>query len=201
MNQQLMVLLPTLTILIFTILYIFAARYYPGGSQADAHSQGFDWVHNYWCDLLGAEATNGTKNAARPYGIMAMGILCLGISFFCYQFPHYYPTTPFWGKTIPITGIIAMLFTFLLFTPLHNIVIGLASIFGLVTLVGIFTGLCQHESTVLIGVSILCGVLMVLNNFIYYTGKYIYTLPFLQKITFLVVLLWLIAVNFSFLEK
>jgi len=201
MNTTYIALLPSLSILLFTVLYLLAARQYPGGSQADANAQGFDWVHNYWCDLLGEEATNGAKNLARPYGITAMGILGIGLTIFCYQFPNHYPVSPFWNMAIPITGGIAMFLTFLLFTPLHNMMIGLASIAGLVTLIGIFTAFYQHQTSILIGVGIFCAVLMVVNNYIYYTGQFIYALPLLQKITFLIVLLWLVAVNFSFLEK
>ena len=36
----------------FLVLYVVAAQYYPGGSQADQASRGFDWVHNYWCNLV-----------------------------------------------------------------------------------------------------------------------------------------------------
>jgi hypothetical protein len=52
-------LLPPVGILIFILLYIVAAFFYPGGSEFDTHSDGFSWKHNYWCNLLNELAIKG----------------------------------------------------------------------------------------------------------------------------------------------
>ncbi|MGB5430515.1 MAG: hypothetical protein WBM94_12640, partial [Eudoraea sp.] len=60
-------LLPTVGILIFIGLYIYAASLYPGGSQLDSNSLGFDWMNNYWCNLMNENGMNGLENPARPF--------------------------------------------------------------------------------------------------------------------------------------
>ncbi|MFN7116301.1 MAG: hypothetical protein ACK4TA_05840, partial [Saprospiraceae bacterium] len=55
-------LTPLVGIVLFLVLYIVAAFYYPGGSNADHSAKGFSIVHNYWCDLLAIGAKNGQIN-------------------------------------------------------------------------------------------------------------------------------------------
>jgi len=64
--KDLLTLLPTFGILIFCGLFVYAASLYPGGSQADINSDGFNWVHNFWCNLMLENALNGRENPARP---------------------------------------------------------------------------------------------------------------------------------------
>lgn len=40
-----------------------AVAVYPGGSWADASTPGFDWLRNYWCDLMRSTGMNGEPNA------------------------------------------------------------------------------------------------------------------------------------------
>jgi len=56
------------------------------GSQADSNSIGYDWIHNYWCDLLSEKATNGQPNPARPFSITRMAVLCLSLAVFFAKF-------------------------------------------------------------------------------------------------------------------
>ena len=87
--------LPIAGIFLFFVLYIFAASKYPGGSQADDFSIGFDWFHNYWCDLMKEVAYNESKNPARPIAIAATFLLSFSISLFSIQFPKYLPVSNF----------------------------------------------------------------------------------------------------------
>lgn len=194
-------LLPSIGILLFAILYIFAASLYPGGSQADAHHVGFDWVHNYWCNLLNVYALNGAINPARPFAILAMAILCFGLASFFYQFPRYYSINKKWDATIQISGILSMLFAVLLFTDWHDGITTLSSFFGLFTLLGIVVGLLRHSLKKYIWTGSFCILLLAANNYIYYSGDYLYFLPVLQKITFGLVLFWVVWLNLGFIKK
>ena len=46
LNPTLLAYLPIIGILLFWVLFIYAATLYPGGSQADSNSVGYDWVNN-----------------------------------------------------------------------------------------------------------------------------------------------------------
>ena len=50
-------------IVIANILLLVAMFTYPGGSQIDLDSIGYDFINNYFCDLFGIEAQNGMENS------------------------------------------------------------------------------------------------------------------------------------------
>lgn len=187
--------LPTIGILVFFTLFYLASLKYPGGSQANLQKSGFDWVNNYWCNLTDYRAMNGQKNSARNISILAMTLLCLSLSFFFVSFSNMFINNTFLRKLTQIFGFISMVFTSFLFTEYHNIFTILSSIFGLVAVIGISYGLAKSSLHLLKYWAVLCIVLLVFNNFIYQTKLSLSILPLLQKITFVSVLLWVVAVN------
>jgi len=164
---------PVLGILLFFGLYWYAATLYPGGSQMNATSIGFDWVNNYWCDLLGEKGANGMVNSARPIAITAMTILCLSLIQFFWQFANKLAPSKIWANLIKICGIISM-------SP---------------TVLGIVKGIYQSQLT-FFKISGLIGLfLLAANNYIYHTTHLLEWLPLLQKISFLIILCWMIGLS------
>lgn len=194
-QKKIIHLIPTIGILLFFILYYYSSTIFPGGSKIDRAYIGFDWINNYWCDLMDVIALGGQPNPSRPFAITAIITLCISLAFFFYQFPLYVKVNKLWKRIIQICGIIAMFFTCLIFSPFHNQVILIASIFSLFALIGMIVGIAKNKMTKHIYVALFCGVLIVVNNYIYYSGHYLHTLPWIQKITFAVVLFWLIQLN------
>ncbi len=192
--------IPAYTVLTFLILFFISTFLYPGGSQADTNSVGFSWMHNYWCDLIWPTNHREEPNPAAWAAVPAMIILCIGLVILFYQFPNYYPTDPRTAMLIRIFGAASMVCASLLFTPLHDIMIPLASLCGLIALVAIFYVLFGQTDLKLFYFGIVCMVLMGLNNAVYYSNSesLLYYLPLLQKISFLVVLTWIVSLNLSF---
>ena len=196
--KQYLKLLPTIGIILYVFLYIFSASLYPGGSQAALNSKGFDWINNYWCNLLNVEAMNGQLNPARPYAITAMIILCFSMALFFYLFPKFFFVSKFWKNATQFSGVIAMTFAVLIFTDYHDLMTSLASVFGLIALIGIFVGLAKNKSTRYLLAGVFCIFLMAINNYIYYSKQFLVALPLIQKITFAIVMVWVIALNLKF---
>jgi hypothetical protein len=187
--------------LIFSGLYIYSANLYPGGSQADLKSIGFDWVNNYWCDLLNALAMNGQINSARPVAITAMIILCASMSLFFIQFGRKLATSSITKIGIQFGGVISMIFAAFIFTGYHDLMTTLSSVLGGVAVVGIIREVYISAMTFFKWTGVLNIVLLVLNNCIYYSTYLIEYLPLIQKITFVVVLLWIIGLNIKLIKK
>jgi hypothetical protein len=61
--------LPLYSIFLSLILLGVSVSLYPGGSQANLHSVGYDWKNNYLSNLFGEKAMNGPENASRPWAI------------------------------------------------------------------------------------------------------------------------------------
>jgi hypothetical protein len=181
---------------VFVMLYILATFYYPGGSQVDKNSIGFSWVNNYWCNLLNDIAINGKTNAAKPIAITGMLTLCLTLAYFWYLFPQRIDIHKYWKCTIQISGGLSMLIAYFLFTNInHDLVTNLASIFGLIATLGTFVGLYQTKWMKLFVFGLFNMLLVVLNNYVYYTEGLIIYLPIIQKISFASFLIWICCID------
>ena len=193
--------LPTIGILVFVCLYVYSSLLYPGGSQANLKSAGFDWFNNYWCNLMNERAMNEVLNPARPYAISAMVILCMSLMLFFVQFARNIAMNRFWKLTIPLFGTLSMTFSALIFTEYHDSMTALSSIFGVFMVVGIIREVYKSNMTTFKISGIICIVLLGLNNYIYYSHQFIQYLPFLQKITFALVLGWIVGLNFQLTQN
>lgn len=201
-QRNIWILFPLAGIILFIILYIVATFYYPGGSQADKNSIGFSWMNNYWCNLLNEEAINGDRNSAQPIALIGMCILCLALSFFWFVFPTYAFGRKWYGTVIRVSGILAMVIALLLFTHInHDVVTNLASLFGLIAMVGTLAGLSKMKWYMLFFWGLLNLLLVAVNNYVYYNNELIVYLPFIQKLSFVIFLSWVGCINLNLYRR
>lgn len=184
-------LIPLVGCSLFVLLYIIAACLYPGGSNTDKTARGFDVLHNYWCDLLGPVAKNGEHNPGWRVAMWAMSVLCVALAVFWWIVPRLFERSRWYKILIAYPGIISMAIAPFLFTQYHDLIINLASIPGIIALATTFTALYRHRSYKLFVFGLACLFLIGANNYVYYTGQWLYVLPVLQKITFLLVMTWM----------
>lgn len=200
MKKGVIYYLPIFGIIVFLLLFYYSTTVYPGGSQANMSSPGFNWIHNYWCNLTDKIAMNGSNNPARPFAITAMILLCGSLLIFFNLFAVNYAGSGLRKKVIQTSGLLSMIFTSMIFTSWHNQMILLACGAGsIITIAIIITGWKGNPLIYKITAG-LCTVLLILNALIYYTGQYLIILPLLQKITFLLILLWITGLNFRMIQ-
>jgi len=192
---------PVYGILIVLALYIWAASLYPGGSVRHPEKQGFDWVHNFWCDLLTTTALNGELNSGRPYGIASMVLLCGVVAILFVLFADAYTISKRWKVIIKVCGVSSMICGALIFTSLHNIMIGISSLFALLPILGIFKGLIQSRSLLHLSLGFLVLVLLGLCNIIYYFRFLIEWLPLIQKVALGATLFWLVMMSIAMMKR
>lgn len=186
--------IPTIGIILFLGIYTYATQIYQGGHFKDIDAVGFDWVNNYWCDLISEEGRNGAFNPAAFPSKIAMLILTISLMVFFYEFPKHIGNSRFWKKVIPFSGITSMIIAIFIFTKLHDWIIVFSGFFGLIALIGIFVELARSHFRFQLWFGVFGLVLMALNNFLYFVLQYYDYLPLLQKITFVIVLMWIISV-------
>ena len=174
-------LLPTLGILTFIGLYVYATTLYPGGSQADINSVGFDWRNNFWCNLMSEDAMNGLENPASPVALIGMVILCSSMTLFFFQFADYFEKNRIWKMTIKIAGALAMLSAVFIFTKYHDIMTTILSICGVLGIIGIIRALHKNNLTFFKVSGIICMALVGINNLFYYNENLIKYLPIVEN--------------------
>ncbi len=200
-QNSIWVLTPILGTLVFICLYFISTLFYPGGSQVDKNSKGFSWTNNYWCNLLNENAMNEQHNSARPLAMASMFVLCLTLAIFWYIFPRMVDFKKSSRLIIQISGGLAMAIGMFIFTDLHDTIVNVASLCGLVATVGTFIGLHKLKWTKLFGLGILNLTLIVLNNILYYGDGLKLFLPVVQKITFLFFLLWICLISINLYRR
>ncbi len=190
--------LPIIGILIFVMLYLVAASLYPGGSSAFPEKDGFDWINSYWCNLTESYAINGKVNTARPYALSGVVILCISLTHFFFLFPRYFELKSPWDTIVAFSGLLACIFALLIHTELHDIMAIMASVFGSFTVIALFFGLRKSGWYHFIWTGVVCLILVAGNGYVYFSRNYAELLPLIQKITFAIVLLWFLSLNFTF---
>lgn len=193
--------LPTIGIIVYIMLYWFASTLYPGGNQHDLNAIGFDWMHNYWCNLMNETAMNGVPNPARPYAISAMTLLCASFTLFFIQFANRMVKSRFWKLAIQIFGVLSMVSANLIFTEHHDLMTTLSSVFGVFVVIGVIREIYRSNLSVFKLTGLFNIGLLAINNCIYYTEQGLEYLPMIQKITFVFVLLWIVGLNVKLISS
>jgi len=199
-RTKFVLLLPLAGILLFTLLYTIATFLYPGGSSLDPTAHGFNWVHNYWCELTDAYSRNGSPNAARPVALLAMLIICVSVSIFWFQLPTLFSGRPY-AKIIRFTGILSMIVAGFIFTGFHDVVIDVAGLLAGITLSLTFIGLYQGRLYTFFIFGLVCLAMMLFNYFIHKTGILLPWLAVAQKVTFVFVVLWITFITIHMYHK
>src|SRR5262249_34967564 len=103
-----------------------ASLFYPGGSLPDKYSIGFNWSKNFISNLFAAKAINGADNPARIWALIGIAFHAFGEGVFfintAKKIPHKHSF-----KVLLSIGVVNMLFTFLIATPLHDIMVTISS--------------------------------------------------------------------------
>lgn len=181
--------MPVGGIILFTLLYIVATLLYPGGSDIDRNAKGFNWLHNYWCELMAPHSQNGQENTARPVAILAMCVLAASLALIWYYVPSRLPLHRSLQKLNSWSGILSMVMLFFLFTHDHDKVINIAASLGFTAMLLASAGLYRKKMFFLFSLGVFCFLLGLLNTWLYYSGQRYY-LPVVQKITFILFLSW-----------
>ncbi len=200
-NAKALRLLPTLGILTFIGIYVYAATLYPGGSQADINSVGYDWRNNYWCNLMSEDAMNGLENPASPVALLGIVILCSSMALFFFHFANYFEKNRIWKITIKIAGALAMGAAVFIFTKYHDIMTAISSICGVVVIIGIIRALHKNNLKFFKVGGMICVALLVIVNFFYYNENLINYLPIVQKVGFILILSWIVGLNLKMKNK
>lgn len=200
-KQSLTNYLPIIGIGAYFILFIYSASKYPGGSRINPDFIGFDWAHNYWCDLMGKESYNGLKNEARPSAVAAWIIVCLSIlCIFLQAVKQFYPTGK-WNTILKTTSFLSVIIGILSFTDYHDLAVAVCFPFGAITAIGLTAGLLKSDMTILKFTVWICLALLSASFYSYFTNSALQYLGVLQKISLLITMSWLAGFYMSLLHK
>lgn len=155
-------------IVISVSLIGIAAALYPGGSLVDMDSEGFDWTKNFITNLFQDNALNGKENPGRIWAIIGIAFHALGYGIFFINMSKKISNNH-GAKVLKIVGVSNILFTFLIATPLHDIVVTISST---LSMLGVFYITVFTLKTRLHWIKIAC----ILSMLIFYYTLFLYGL-------------------------
>lgn len=119
---------------ISTVLIVIATIVYPGGSLFDQNAIGFDWSKNFFSNLFEARAINGSENSSQPWALAGIAFQSLAYGIFFLKMSKKMPSKGS-SKVLNLVGLVNIVFTFLIATPLHDLMVILS---GSLFLLGLF---------------------------------------------------------------
>ena len=186
-------------IIISMLFLVIATLLYPGGSILDENSVGFDWSKNFFSNLFLAKALNGTENPSRIWALIGMVFNSIGYGLF---FVHTSRKIPHKHTALVLIsiGVVNMIFTFLIATPLHDIMVTVSST---LTMIGLFYITVFILKTKIHWLTLFC----IVSLLIFYSTLYLYgagywgLLAVMQKVTLLCFMLLVLTIEYFTKEE
>jgi hypothetical protein len=179
----------------FSVIFlVIATLLYPGGSILDKNSIGFDWSRNFFSNLFLTKALNGADNTARVWALIGMVFNSIGYGLFFINTSKKIPQKHT-ELVLKLIGFINMLFTFLIATPLHDMMVTVSST---LTMIGLFYITVFILKTKLLLLKFFCiGCLLIFYYTLYLYGAGDWRLlAVMQKVTFVCFLLLVITIEY-----
>jgi hypothetical protein len=171
-------------IILAMCLLLVSTFFYPGGSQQNEMTVGFDWRHNYLSNLLNPVAVNGHENGARPWAIAGVVVLCAAAAVFFVRFSKKMPVKSA-SNVIRYAGVGAMVAALFAATPLHDLAVRVSGTLLMLTLFYITVFVFKSRLHLFKILSVICLIALYASSFVYFTQTYLEVLPVLQKASLL----------------
>lgn len=194
-TDRVMILATLIGMALFVVFYVIAALNYPGGSYVAPSHEGFSLKNNYLCDLLDDQAINGASNSARIYARISLGLLCLSLILFWNRLPKLFDRKNRSQTIMSVAGMLSMLTTLFLASGVHDIIVRIAGVFGMIALILSFIELYRAQYYRLWILGMICMLLFLANYYIYETGILLDKLPAIQKVTFISFIGWFVLLS------
>jgi hypothetical protein len=181
-------------IVISVILLVIATLVYPGGSLLDKNSAGFDWSKNFISNLFAAKAINGSENTSRIWAIIGMTFHAIGYGIFFINMSKKISARHA-ATILKLIGAANILFTFLIATPLHDIMVTISSTLFMIGLFYITVFILKTKLHLLKFFCIICLLTFYYTLYLYGSGNW-NLLAIMQKISFISSMLLVLGIEY-----
>jgi hypothetical protein len=181
-------------LVISVILMVIATLVYPGGSLLDKNSTGFDWSRNFFSNLFVAKAINGSENTSRIWALIGIAFHSIGYGIFFINMSKKISIKQA-SIVLKLIGAVNILFTFLIATPLHDIMVIISSTLFMLGLFYITVFILKTKLHLLKFFCIICLLTFYFTLFLYGWGNW-GLLAIMQKVSFLSSMLLVLGLEY-----
>jgi hypothetical protein len=179
--------LPLAGILASLALFTNAASHYPGG---------YRFTGDFISTLFAPLTPSGINNAARPIAILAMLVFCASVGLL-FQLVSRQASSRVLAKIIQIGGVGSMVYAFLVVTPMHDLLVGIALLFFFPAVFATLALVYQERRVALFSSGLVCLGLMIVASTMYYGHVAWQLLPLAQKSSMGACTCWLLVLQLS----
>jgi hypothetical protein len=180
-------LLPLAGVLASFALLATATLFYPGG---------YDWAHNFICTLFAPTTAAGAANEARYVAVLAMFVFCLSVAVL-FKLVSRRARGRVLGKTLEIGGIGSMVYAFLVVTPMHDLLVGIALLFFVPAMLAALRLAYLEGRLALLWSGLMCLGLLLATATMYYGNLLWHLLPLAQKASMAACTCWLLTLQLA----
>ena len=184
----------SICLVISVILMVIAILVYPGGSLLDQNSTGFDWSENFFSNLFEVKAINGSENTSRIWALVGIGFHSLGYGIFFINMSKKIAIGHA-STTLKLMGASNILFTFLIATPLHDIMVTISSTLFLIGLFYITVFIVKTKLQLFKLACIICLLTFYYTLYLYGSGNW-GLLAIMQKVSFISSMLLILGLEY-----
>lgn len=181
-------------IVISVILMVISTLVYPGGSLLDKNSTGFQWSKNFISNLFAAKAINGSENSSRIWAIIGMLFHSVGYGIFFLNMSKKISARHA-AAILKLTGAGNILFSFLIVTPLHDIMVTISSTLFLIGLFYVTVFILKTKLHLLKFSCIICLLTFYYTLYLYGAGNW-GLLAIMQKVSFISSMLLVLGIEY-----
>ena len=179
--------IPVLGVLVAVALFGVATSRYPGG---------YDWNRDLISTLLRDNPAHRIPSSARLPAIVGMLIFCASIGLVFERLARG-TRRAHNAKAIRIGGIGSMVYASLAFTPMHDLMVNISLIFFVIAVLALLQVLYVKREIGFLVTGCACFATLLASAAIYYAQFCLTALPWAQRATFAMFVVWLLALQFS----
>lgn len=172
------------------VSYLGGSLLYPGGSYHDRHAPGFDHFHNYLCDLWAERSHGNVHNPARPFGIATVVFLAGALTPLSLIIRRLIVCASSRTPALPLLLMMGTASGCLVFTPLHDLAIGVGFIPTAVGFLSSLVALARSGYVRIAWLGLWPFCTAVLNFALWTAGWAPFFTPFVQKVALVGLVVW-----------
>lgn len=181
-------------VVISLTLMLIAISIYPGGSMFDKNNVGFSWTKNFISNLFATKALNGADNPSRIWAYLGMIFLPLTYAMFFINMSKKIPEKNA-TNILKYAGVLNILFTFLIVTPLHDVMLNISITLFWTCMVVITVYILKTRLRLFKFLCVICLVIFYYSLYLWGTNNW-GLLPIMQKVNFINSTLLILALEY-----
>jgi hypothetical protein len=179
--------LPLVGVLVSLVLFVLAGSLYPGG---------YDWTRDFVSTLFAPSTATGEANTARYVAVVAMFVLCVSVAVI-FKVVSVRARSRAHKKTLEIGGIGSAVYAFLVVTPMHDLLLGIALLFFFPAMGAALYLVRLEGRKALFWAGMMCLGLVIAAATMYYGNLFWHLLPIAQKVSLAACIGWLLTLQLA----